>query len=61
MFLGVFLNRAREEKFNESLTLRPSVPMTEIVTREECYINDDEINIEKKYKYAKEHTFNVDN
>lgn len=61
MFLGVFLNRTREEKFNESLTLRPTVPMTEIVTREECYINDDEKNIEKKYKYAKEHTFNVDN
>lgn len=52
MFVGAFQDGLREGHFNKSLANRPATSLAEVVKRVECYIKDEESNVEKKvYMY----------
>ena len=48
MFVGLFQNKLKAGHFNESLSQNPTLSLEKMVTREECYIKDEESNAEKK-------------
>lgn len=48
MFKGVFQNGLRTGHFNESLSQKLIASMSEIMEYVECYISDEEINVDKK-------------
>lgn len=54
MFMGALQNRLKVGPFSESLAQNPTITLTEVVARTECYIKGDEIKAKKKDHNTKE-------
>lgn len=59
MFVGAFQNGLKSIHFNEYLVQRLLASLDEVMTHPECYINDDDINVEKKARDVKTCIYNA--
>lgn len=53
MFLGAFQNDLKDKHLNDSLAQKPAADMNEVMNKQECCINGEERNMEKRSQDAK--------
>lgn len=54
IFVGAFQHCPKVVQFNKSLAKKPTSNMDEVITRVECYIKVEELNMEKRSRDSKE-------